>query len=51
MALIAKALTPEEMRQRPNTSGPSGDAVVRVVETNTVPKMKSNTVSGSEIRG
>ena len=43
MALIAKALTPEEMRQAAEYFGAiKWTPWVRVVETNTVPKMKSN---------
>jgi cytochrome c553 len=43
MILIAKALTPEEMRQAAEYFGAiKWTPWVRVVETNTVPKMKSN---------
>jgi len=43
MALIAKSLTPEEMRQAAEYFGAiKWTPWVRVVETNTVPKMKSN---------
>jgi len=43
MALIAKSLTPEEMRQAAEYFGAmKWTPWIRVVETNTVPKMKSN---------
>jgi len=43
MALIAKSLTPEEMKQAAEYFGAiKWTPWVRVVETNTVPKMKSN---------
>ena len=52
MILIAKALTPEEMRQTAEYFGSiKWTPWIRVVETNTVPKMKSNNGIWGPIQG